>query len=309
VIVPTAGLSRTDAARRRARLERCLDGLASQPPHQLLVVEDGDSPASDLGTWLSRRAAGAWHVALPAAAGFAGAVSEGLERARLEGAEWILLLNDDVWLEPGCLQALLEDAAADPGLGVLAPLLVAEDGATTAGIELNWLGQGRDRAAPESERSAADGAIAVSGAVLLARPAALAAWDRGWGFYYEDVDACLAARDQGLGIRVVQRARARHQGSASLGRGSSRQAFYLARNQLRLVLKTFPLPALWASAPLCLGRLALRPWTSLARGELAQASGELAALASLPWLLARASRTRRPMHPETFARVTPRLWW
>lgn len=299
-----------------ARLAACLEALAAQTtPVGVVVVADGPDAASRAGPVVAGRP-DLHLVPLPRRAGYAPATAAGLERALLLGARWVLLLNDDCHLAPDAVTRLLE-VGADPNVGVVAPLLVAADGGTleSAGLEVNRLGSGRDRlrgALPAAAPSEPFDPVAVTGAALLVRDLALRAaggLDPSWTFYFEDVDLCLSARDAGFRVRLAPAARAAHTRSATLGRGSPRQAHWLAANQVRLVARRWSAPGLLVALPLALGRAALRPVEAVARGELAVAAAEAAAflraLARTPGDLAR----RRPMRDANARKLTARWRW
>ncbi|MEZ6185511.1 MAG: glycosyltransferase [Planctomycetota bacterium] len=292
-------------------LAECLSALRRQAtPHEPWVLLDGASEG-DADAWRARFPE-AQVVACAERRGFAPCAQVGLERARALGAEWALLLNDDVSLDPGALDLLLAAAQADPRAGALAPLLLDPLGRVNSyGLEVNLLGCARDRARGRPAEEAlrlAPAAIAASAAALLVRIAALPEGeplDPGYRYYYEDVDLGLALRDGGWTVRLVPDARGVHLESQSIGRGSPRKAHYLARNQVRFVLRTFPRRHLTWILPLALGRLALRPAVHAAHGEWRHAWATFTAGASL----LRALPQRRPMGTRTFRQVAPRLRW
>ena len=86
-------------------------------------------------------------------------------------------------------------------------------------------------------------APAVSGCVMLIRRAVLARsglFDEQYFFSFEDVEFCLRARRAGFGTICVPQARAHHEGSASIGRRSSRRVYFATRNHLRLASSLEP---------------------------------------------------------------------
>ena len=297
-------------SRQQTLLGDCLEALRAQDvPHVPCVVLDG-AREGEAEAWRARSPE-AWVIARPRRSGFGPCARVGLERARALGAEWALLLNDDVRLEPGALARLLEVARGDPRCGAAAPVLLDEQGSVTSfGLEVNLLGQARDRArgrSLEEVRRLAPTAIAASGAALLVRVAALedASFDATYRYYYEDVDLGLALLDAGWTVRLVPGARAVHLESQTIGAGSARQAHYLARNQVRFLLRTFPARHLVWTLSLSLARMALRPTEHALRGQWSQA---FACAVAPGALLARLPR-RRPMRKRTFRRIVPRLRW
>lgn len=245
-VVPTIGA---------APLERCLDALRAQSvPCQVLVVDDGAREP------IAPRCGDAWVVRLERGRGFAPAAALGLERAWLFGADALLLVNDDVVLAPDALERLL-GALDDPRVAAAGPLLAREDEPSRAdgfGIELDRLGCGRDRGAGRALEEVAqldDAPDALTGAALLLRAAAyreVGGLDPGYRFYYEDVDLCLRLVARGWRLRAVASARGTHVHSATIGPGSPRQAFHLARSRLRF-LRSRPAAAL--RVPLIAARL------------------------------------------------------
>ncbi|HYK18702.1 MAG TPA: glycosyltransferase, partial [Bryobacteraceae bacterium] len=90
-----------------ARLERLFQALAGQiqPIVQVIVVDNGSTDRSrEIAA-----AAGADFIPLGTNTGFSHAVNCGIRQA---GAEWILILNNDVLPEPDWLENLLGTAAA-----------------------------------------------------------------------------------------------------------------------------------------------------------------------------------------------------
>jgi GT2 family glycosyltransferase len=208
---------------------------------------------------------------LPENRGFAGGMNAGIERLLSDGCDRILLLNNDAVLEPGCLR-LLAEALEDSRLGAVGPtLLRAQDGRVESrGLSVDWR-WGRVRM--EGHGAADDGGAglvsveALSGAAIMLTRGALervGGLDADYFFSFEDVDWCVRARRAGLGLAVVLGARARHAGSATIGRGSPERAYYATRNHLRAAEKLEPLTG---------GRLWLRRAAILAL-NLAHALGQ-----------------------------------
>ena len=62
--------------------------------------------------------------------GFGRAVNLGARAGGGEAPPWLIASNADIAVEPGAIGALRERAAADSGLGAVAPCLIAPDGST-----------------------------------------------------------------------------------------------------------------------------------------------------------------------------------
>ncbi|WP_395693812.1 glycosyltransferase family 2 protein [Nocardioides sp.] len=104
-------------------LPAVIAGLTSQrtPVAEVVAVDTG---SKDDSVDLLEQAFGAV-VRAPGSTSFPAAVRLGLDELRERGssAEWVWLLHDDANPDPGALAALLEVAAADPGVDVLGPKL------------------------------------------------------------------------------------------------------------------------------------------------------------------------------------------
>jgi GT2 family glycosyltransferase len=89
----------------RILLNRVLRTLEHQKlrPSRVLVVDNGSSD----GSVEMARELGADVLPLPANEGFAGAINRGIQAST---TDWILLLNNDVELEPSWLQSVLAAA-------------------------------------------------------------------------------------------------------------------------------------------------------------------------------------------------------
>lgn len=173
------------------------------------------------------------HVVVPTAAGFAARANAGL-RAAFDDHDAALLLNDDVRVEPGAVDAL-RDALAERAVGVAGAVLWDWDGQRVqlAGIDLRRSTarfRGRQAIGPTAP-------TAVSGAAMALRRAtwrALGGFDERYSFYCEDIDLCLRARGAGWDVRLVPAARVRHFGGGSRATRSADAARHLGRSHALL---------------------------------------------------------------------------
>ena len=96
-------------------LESILTNLSRQtrPPDQIIVIDNGSTDT----TQLVAREFQADLIAFPENRGFAIAVNAGIRRVN---GDWILILNNDVVLEPSWLERLLASAAS-LGFSVASP--------------------------------------------------------------------------------------------------------------------------------------------------------------------------------------------
>jgi len=283
-----------------AWLPDCLRALAAQEACarlELVVVDNGSSDGTS--ALLRKEFPSVAVLRLPENQGYARGNNAGLRRALAAGADFAALVNDDVEVEPGWLQALLDAAAAHPEAGLFCGTLLfrGEERVNSTGVVLDAFGRARDRDFGQ-RRSAVvreDGPVAgVTGGAALIRTALLrrtGLFDPGYFAYYEDVDLSLRAAREGSLCWYAARAVARHRFGATIGSGSPRQRFLLGRGHLRtLALHQAPLRAA-ALVPLTAAyRVAVKTPLELLRGRPAQAwaelraaiSGTAAALRALP---------------------------
>ena len=100
-------------------LIRCLETLtddSSNPRLEILVVDNGGTDGSvDEAV---RRFPDVGVVRLAENQGYAGGCNRGLEACH---GDYVLFLNDDTELEPGCVKALVSAAERDPAIGACQP--------------------------------------------------------------------------------------------------------------------------------------------------------------------------------------------
>lgn len=176
---------------------------------------------------------------------YAGGMNAGLEQARQAGTEFVLLLNNDIVLDPGMLAALVRAAAADERVAAASPKIYYHsrpDRLWFAGGELSlWRGWPHHRGLRQIDRGQHDrsyDADYLTGCALLLRTAVVGEvglLDTGYAMYAEDADWCLRARQRGYRLRYVPEARLWHKVSASAGARSLFKIRRRMRSQLRLL--------------------------------------------------------------------------
>jgi GT2 family glycosyltransferase len=279
-------------------LSRCLASVLAQqpPPAEVVVVDnassDGSADAVPPGVRVLRR---------PDNAGYGVAVNDGVRATR---APAVLTLNPDVELLPGCLAAAAARLEHEMDLGAVAlRALRADDpalldasglGLTSTLSQINVDHGLREDALPPGSREVLG---PLGGAALWRRQALERAglFGESWFLYWEDVDVALRVNRAGYACRTEPAARVLHVGSASVGRWSSRNVFYMVRNHAPCLLSSLPGPLL-RSRPHWFVLAPLRAATLYAlRGRpLAAAWGLLCSVALLP-----AAYLRRRHLPRT----------
>jgi GT2 family glycosyltransferase len=197
-------------------------------------------------------------IALERNLGFSAAANLGMAAALAEGAEWVLLLNNDATVRRRCLRRCLEEATSLPDVAVVSPAIaLAEDPHHlwfAGGRHSAWFAYTRHRGLMGSVGSPGETSDTdyVPGCCALI---SAAAWEQLGGYredyfmYYEDVEWCHRARRAGWRVRYLAEVLCLHEvGVSSQQRGnlglSENTAYYLARNPLRFALESSRPPEL-----------------------------------------------------------------
>lgn len=298
-----------------AKLVDCLRSLASQTYRgfETVVVDNsGNAAIHRLGVarFRFRLIENASNV------GYGEAVNQGY---RLCPAAYLAVLNDDAVADAHWLEALVEALESDSGAGMAASRILLSG---TGLLDSAGLGIARDGSSKQVSRMLPAGteggrreALIPSGCAALYRGRMLeevGLFESDFFLYCEDTDLALRGHWAGWRCVYVPEAQVEHHYSASAGRASAAKAFYVERNRLRLLVRSFPVSSLMIAPVFSLWRYWLHFVSALAgRGKAGEfrASGEpfwmmpwivlkahLALAASLPRLLeqrARISRSRR----------------
>ena len=214
--------------------------------------------------------------------GYAGGNQRGIEWAMAQGADAVLLMNDDAELHPGCLPALCEALDADPKLGGCAPTIAHGP----PHDDRVWWGGGRfsaqhgcglhlnsGRTVEETQRYHRERAVPVSalnGCVLLLRTSALRAkggLDESYFCYNEDSELTLRLHAGGWGTAWIPHAVAVHHLPFPEPPASPWAITQLDRNRRRLAARHLSGSARAAFAARYYTTRCLRIVTSLLRGD------------------------------------------
>ena len=194
----------------RAETLSCLRSLAETTyPTLSVVVVDNDS-SDDVGRAVTDAFPDVRVIRLEENRGFSGGVNAGLAAALGDGADHVLLLNNDATVEPGFLEPLVT-AASDPGVGAVSSQILLSDpphrvwyaGASydpRRGHQGRHEHYGEQRLPASAPPYATD--RACGGAMLVPRAAAerVGGLDDDLFAYAEDVDWSMRARAAGLAI-------------------------------------------------------------------------------------------------------------
>ena len=269
-------------------IRECLRALAAQTlAHRVIVVDNGSTDGS--GEVVRAEFPEVELLEFSDNAGFAGGVNRGIRPALAQGAEYIVLLNNDAVADPHWLEELVKAAEKDAQVGIVAAKIVTQDGKnidSTGDFYSVW-GFPFPRGRGEVDRGQYDGAdkrdvFGASGGASLYRATMLqeiGLFDERFFAYFEDVDISFRARLAGWKIRYAPEAKVRHyiggtssridsygkprEATPPTGDGQSRPSafarYHSVKNFSYLYTKNMPgwlywkyLPRFWASAGMML---------------------------------------------------------
>lgn len=203
---------------------------------QAHVIVVDNASRDDSATIIAREYPWVEMLALPENLRFAGGNNVGLARALEQGADAIMLLNNDVQADPGLYETLLLALEQEPGAGAVAPLIYH-----AAPTDLIWYAGGACvpalaytahrglRTRDHGQYRSVEETGYLTGCCLLATRQAwerVGMLDERYFIYAEDADWCLRARAAGFRLLFVPTARLWHQVSASSGGGSNPWKIY-----------------------------------------------------------------------------------
>lgn len=188
--------------------------------------------------------------------GFSGGQNLGIKYALSNGADYVLILNNDTYVDKNFIEELLRVAEEDERIGILSPKIYfapgfefhknryskKEQGKALwyAGGEMDWQNViGHNRGVDEVDQRQFDKTeetdIATGCCMLVKREVfdRVGMFDDKYFLYYEDADLSMRARDKGFKIMYVPKSLIWHKNAGSAGgSGSILQDYYITRNRL-----------------------------------------------------------------------------
>ena len=256
-------------------LERCLDSLRAQTIFDQIEVIVADNVSSDNSARLGKRIVESWPRGLFMQHGQNLGYCEGNNRAaKAARGEHLLFLNNDTWLEPGCLEHLLAEVRRT-GAGAAGPLVLNYDDdsfQSLGAFGFDVFGLASTRAFAVETR----GVLMPEGCAYLIRRELfqqLGRFDPEFFMFADEFDLSWRVWISGHRAIAVPSARLHHRGAAQVNpagggstvefRTSDTKRFYTNRNSLLVLLKNARC-FLLLLVPLQLGLLVLEAVASLA---------------------------------------------
>jgi hypothetical protein len=205
------------------------------PNREIILVDNGSTDGSIPA--IRARFPGVTVIENGRNLGFAGGNNVGLKYAAEHGADYMVLLNNDIKVPPDFLDAMLEAAESDPAIGMLGPAVHDfEDRPNNIGWRFNprWGYSVRVRLEEADGRDVVD-VQTISGCALMVRRTVyeeIGGLDERLFLLVEDVDWGLRCREAGWRVVTAVRAKLWHLNCGTLVRRSSGRLYYEYRNSL-----------------------------------------------------------------------------
>jgi hypothetical protein len=230
----------------------CLQSLRALTYPSLLVIVVDNASTDGSVEGIRKGFPDVTLLPLPENRRFAGGNNSGIQQALAEGAELLLLLNNDTVVERDFLTHMVERLQADPSTGMVSPKILYHrdpDRIWFAGSRVSlWTGTMRHIGIRELDRGQYDTPRAIdyaTGCCLLTSRevvAAIGMLDESFFIYGEDADWSMRARRAGYSIQYEPRARVWHKLSVSAG---GHLSWYKLRNKFLGNLRFFVRYAAW----------------------------------------------------------------
>jgi GT2 family glycosyltransferase len=236
------------------KVARCVDALlATEWPAdrlEIVVIDNASADGSDVAVAIAHP-----EVRLAQTSTNGGFPANNHALRDLHSVDYVALVNNDAFVEPGWLAPLVAALDGDARLGAANALIlfagVEPDTVNNAGNDVSRSGYGRDRGFGSTDLAAYAtpcDVFAWCGAAVLLRPTYLAdvgLFDERFFLYYEDTDLSWRGQLRGWRYRFVPASRVRHLHSASVGEGSDLHRYYSERNRLCMLVKNAPRSMAW----------------------------------------------------------------
>lgn len=224
---------------------------------EVLVVDNGSEDGSEQAV---REAFPDVHLIQTGSnLGFAGGNNAGIDHALQQGAEAVLLLNNDTEVDPGFLRPMIAELESDERTGIVGAAIAYhyEPGKLWAfgggrfDVATGWVRHIQEPVDSEVLGSSGTRHFYVTGCTMLLRRELIeevGTLSTSYFHFCEDVDLCLNAQRAGWKLAVARDARLTHKVSATTQVSSPAFLYYNLRSRLNLVRNFGPdgAPSRWA---------------------------------------------------------------
>lgn len=221
---------------------RCLRSLSEVDyPHVDVFVADNDSTDGS-GERLAEEFGQHRFVFNDSNRGFAGGCNPAIDVALEQGADYVLLLNNDTEVEPGFLTPLVETAERGDDIAAVGGIVRDRDGnvQSAGGSFTPWLATLRHNQSPEPEvyeTGFITGAMMLIDAEFLESIGGL---NDDYFFGMEDQELCWRANQRGMRLLIDPRSVVYHDKGGSAEEQSPFRYYHDTRNRLRFVAEDVP---------------------------------------------------------------------
>ena len=223
--------------------------------------EDRDKITAD--PYISSRAR---VILAPANDGFSSGNNYGIREALQDGAEYVLLLNNDTEVTSDFLNILVETAQSDPAIGITTGNIYYHSKPDTlwycAGAYDRH--RGTTQMCTKNTQTGTEEVSFICGCLMLLRAEMLnriGLLEEDFFLYSEDTELCCRAQDAGWKLVWNGSAAIYHKVSTSTGENSPLQQYYLIRNNLYMAKEYCEKPAF------CYARRFLHSCKEILRGR------------------------------------------
>jgi GT2 family glycosyltransferase len=173
--------------------------------------------------------------------GYAGNNNIGIHAALEQGADWIMILNNDTVLDTACLSHLVAAGEGDPEIGIVGPMVYHFDEPNviqSAGGVLGKYWQNFHLGTNEADRGQFNltrPVAWISGCAMMIRPAVMrqiGLFDEEYFLYWEETEFCIRSSRAGWKIIHVPDAKLWHKGVQRNYQPKPYVTYYSTRNYL-----------------------------------------------------------------------------
>jgi len=198
-------------------LPRCIETLYTGGSEGCILV-DNDRLDPPVLNSLKKIYPGLEYIPCGKNIGFSRANNIGIEHALQNGADYIGIINPDVWFERGWLEPILSAFASYGEYGVLTPLQLEYEGASLSEWAQKVAGPERIQAWQPGDKPVE--VPWIEGSAMVIRREVIekiGVFDEIFNIYFEDNDLCRRAHLAGYRLGVVPGSTYHHYGSGSFG--------------------------------------------------------------------------------------------